>query len=357
MKLYAVILAGGKGERFWPMSRRSLPKQFIKLFGRHSLVVETSRRIRKLIPLHRQYYVLSKELAEILKKQLPVTDKNIIYEPLGKNTAPAIGLAAIYLQKIDPTGTMLVLPADHIITEQEKFLRCVKFAYELAQKDFLVTFGIPPTQPETGYGYINIAQEFQKKDDLVSYQVKRFVEKPDLRTAKGYLKSGKYFWNSGMFVFKIQTILDAYQTCLKDFYQDLRDFQKHLGTKREWQALIDLYEHAPSTSIDYGVLEKVSNIIMVKANFTWDDVGSWLALERHFPKDKGANVILGDVINAATVNSIIVNDQGLIATMGVQDLIIVKTHDVVLVMNKREAPKLKELIAEISRNPEFLKYL
>ncbi|MCS7258125.1 MAG: mannose-1-phosphate guanylyltransferase [candidate division WOR-3 bacterium] len=357
MNLYAVVLAGGKGERFWPMSRSNLPKQFIRLFGKDSLVVATAKRIGKLVPIERQYFVLSKSLSLILKKQIRISRKNIIYEPVGKNTAPAIGLAVAYLEKIDPQGTVIVLPADHIIKDTDKFCRCVKFAYELAQKDYLITFGIPPTAPETGYGYINIKEEFQRDNGLLSYKVWRFVEKPDIKTAQKYLKSGKYFWNSGMFVFKIKTILDAYKICLPDFYRHLKEYQKHIGTKTQNEALNNLYYNAPATSIDYAVLEKVSNIIMIKANFYWDDVGSWLALERHFSKDSSGNVILGDVVNYNTQNSIIVNDKGLIATMGIDDLVVVRNQDVILVMSKAQAMQLKELIKEIAKNSRFQKYL
>jgi mannose-1-phosphate guanylyltransferase len=357
MRLYAVILAGGKGERFWPKSRAQQPKQFIKLFGKNSLIVETSRRIKPLIPLIRQYYVLSPNLGQLLKKELKIKKKNLIYEPYGKNTAPAIALAAIYLEKLDPKGTMVVLPADHIIKEREKLLECLEFASGLAEKNYLITFGILPTIPETGYGYIEIGQELETHGEFVSYKVKRFVEKPDLETAEEYLASGRYLWNSGIFVFKINTILNAIRECLPDFYGHLLEFKKTLGSKKEKRALKKLYAEAPGTSIDYAVLEKISNIAVIKANFSWDDVGSWLAVERHFPQDALKNVKLGTVVAHQTKNSIIVADTGLVATMGIENLIVIQTKDVTLVMKKEDASNLKELIKMIAQDKKNLKYL
>ncbi|MEO0091518.1 MAG: mannose-1-phosphate guanylyltransferase [candidate division WOR-3 bacterium] len=357
MKLYAVILAGGKGERFWPMSRKDFPKQFIALFGKDSLLQMTYKRIRKIVPTKNQFFVISQSLAKILKQQITIPRSNIIYEPIGKNTAPAIALAAIYLQTIDPDGTMIVLPSDHLIKNEQDFYQDVKFAYEIAQKDYLVTFGIPPTSPETGYGYIHIGKEFSHQNKQVSYFGLKFVEKPNLSLAKKYLRAKTYLWNSGMFVWRISTILQAIKEHLPEFYEKLIDFQKTINTPKEKKSLEKLYQQAPATSIDYAVLEKSQNIVVVKANFIWDDVGSWLALERHFTKDNANNIILGKVCYKDTEDSIIVSNKDLIATMGVKNLIIVQTNDALLVISKEKAAELKDLIKIIGQNKDGIHYL
>lgn len=357
MKLNAVILAGGKGERFWPKSRTNFPKQFVSLFGKDSLIQSTYKRIQKIVPVYDQYYVIPTNLIPLLKKQIPLLTKNIIDEPVGRNTAPAIGLAAIYLEKLAPNSTMFVLPADHIIQDEKAFADCVKFADAIAQQGYLVTFGIPPATPDTGYGYINVGRHYQSYKSIKSFYGKRFVEKPDLALAKKYLRAKTYFWNSGMFIWQISAILDAIKQCLPDFYQNLKKFQQYIGTRKEETMLKKMYEQAPATSIDYAVLEKVKNIVVVKANFVWDDVGAWAALERHFTKDKSGNVTVGKVFCQDTQNSIVISDQDIVATMGVANLIIVKTKDAVLVVSKEKSAQLKELINQIKQDKTATKYL
>lgn len=356
-KFFVVVLAGGKGERFWPKSRTDFPKQFVSLFGKDSLIQQTYKRINKIITINNQYFVIPQNLVTILKKQIPVKNKNIIIEPMGRNTAPAIALAAIYLEKISPDATMIVLPADHLIEQEEKFFDCVKTAYDIAQKDELVTFGIPPSSPDTGYGYIKVGKRYKVKGKIQSFYGKRFVEKPNLKLAQKYLKAKTYFWNSGMFVWKVSAILEAVKKCLPELYDVLKYFQNFIGTSKEQKLLKKIYEKAPATSIDYAVLEKVKNIVIVKANFKWDDVGSWLALERHFDKDDCNNVKIGNCYTIDTHNSIVLCDKGLIALMGVKDLIVVQANDVTLILAKDKAPRLKELIKIIGQDLKGKKYL
>ncbi len=357
MRLFAVVLAGGKGERFWPKSRINFPKQFVSLFGEDSLIQQTYKRIKKIVAINNQYYVIPKRLVPILKKQIPIKGKNIIIEPSGKNTAPAIALAAIYLEKISLNATMVVLPADHLIENEKRFFDCVRFAYEIAQKGFLVTFGILPTTPDTGYGYIHIGKEYLIKNYIHSYNGLKFVEKPNLKRAREYIKAKTYFWNSGMFVWKVSSILIAIKQCLPEFYKILKDFQKYIGTKKEVSILEKIYKNAPATSVDYAVLEKMKNIIVVKANFIWDDVGNWQALERHFTKDKQGNVIIGKIFSQDTKNTIIVNDKDIIATMGINNLVIVKTGDALLIISKDKTSDLKEIIKQIRQDKNGYKYL
>lgn len=357
MNLKAIILAGGKGERFWPKSRTNFPKQFINLFGTDSLLQQTKKRIGKIINTRDQYFVIPGNLVRLLKKQIRIKDKNIIIEPMGRNTAPAIALAAIYLEKIAPNATMIVLPADHLIEQEEKFFDCVRSAYNIAQRGFLVTFGIPPTSPDTGYGYIEVGKKYDVYKGIQTFIGKQFVEKPNLELAEKYLKAKNYFWNSGMFVWKVSTIINAVRNCLPEFYKMLKEFQQYIGTKKEQTILEKIYQNAPATSIDYAVLEKVSNIVVVKANFLWDDVGSWLALARHFDKDKNGNIRLGKCYVKDTVNSIILGDKGIIGLMGVKDLIVVQTKDATLVISKDKAGQLKDLIKLIGQDKTGKKYL
>lgn len=356
-KLYAVILAGGKGERFWPKSRANFPKQFVALFGKDSLVQQTYKRVKKIIPIQNQLFVIPRELVSMLKKQIPVKSCNIINEPFGRNTAPAIALAAIYLERIASDSTMIVLPSDHLIEDEQNFFACVRFAYEIAQKDYLVTFGIPPAAPDTGFGYIHIGKEFSKQESISSYNGLKFVEKPNQKTAEAYLKAKTYFWNSGMFVWRVSAILEAVKKCMPEFYISLKNFQKYIGTNKEASLLRKIYAKAPATSIDYAVLEKVKNIVVVKANFSWDDVGSWQALERHFPKDESGNIRLAHFYGKDTENSIILSDHGMIATLGVKNLIIVQTKQATLILPKDKAAQIKELIKIIGKDKAGKKYL
>lgn len=357
MRLTAVVLAGGIGERFWPRSRANFPKQFVSLFGKDSLIQQTYQRINKIVNTKNQFYVIPNKLIPILRNQINLSNKNIIEEPFGRNTAPAIGLAAIYLEKIEPDGTMIVLPADHIIKNENAFIECIKFAYVIAQRDYLVTFGIPPSSPETGYGYMHVGKQYLTHKGIISYYGDKFVEKPNLALAKKYLQAKTYFWNSGMFIWKISAILEAIKSCQPKFYYDLKEFQNYIGTKKEKSMLKKMYRNAPATSIDYAVLEKVNNLIVLKANFVWDDVGTWSALERHFNKDKFGNVSIGKVINKDTKNSIVISDQDIVATLGIKDLIVVKTKDALLIVSKEKSAQLKELINQIKQDKIGKEYL
>ena len=340
--LYAIILAGGRGERFWPKSRRSFPKQFLRLFSKKSLLELTYERITPLIPSERQLYVVPRYLLPPLKEVMPILKReHILVEPEGKNTAPSIALAALHISKLNPETVMLILPADHLIEGRERFYECIKFAEEIAEEGYLVTFGIPPTRPDTGYGYIEVKGELERRGGLMAYKVKRFTEKPEKRLAEMYVKKGDYFWNSGMFVFKADSILSAFSSCLPEFYDRIEDYKKGRISLEE------LYRRAPSISIDYGIMEKAENIALVKANFVWDDVGSWLALERHLPKDLDNNAIFGKFYSMDTKNMIVYNEDGIVVGIGVQDLVIVKTKDVVLVCKKDRAPDIKNLLRKI----------
>lgn len=357
MELYATILAGGIGERFWPVSRRTFPKQFVPLFGKVSLIEQTRKRITRICPLNHQRYIIPYEMAKLLQLQTDVKPQNIIFEPYGKNTAPAIGLAAVYIYSVAPEAIMIVLPADHHIEPVNNFISSIRAACKIAQKGYFVTFGIPPNRPETGYGYIHIGDIIEKQGKITIHHAIEFKEKPSLDIALAYIQAKKFLWNSGMFVFKVSSILDGFKNYLPDFYYELQKFLRFIGTKKEKRMLEKLYRLAPTTSIDYAVMEKAKNIAVLKANFLWDDVGSWTALERHFPIQRGRNIILGENYGVDTKDSIIFSDEGIIASLGVENLVIVKSKDAVLVADKKRVGDLKALLKVIADSKSGMKFL
>jgi len=346
----AVIMAGGKGERFWPLSRENLPKQLLSLVGKRSLLQETVNRLQPLIPPQDILVVTRRPLGRDIKRQLPkVPKKNIISEPVGRNTAPCIGLAA---KKIKEDAVMVVLPADHIVKLRRKFLDTLKMAITLARETgSLITIGIKPTYPATGYGYIEAgAREKQKavSDKRQVFKVKRFVEKPDEKRAERFLKSGRFFWNSGMFVWKKSVILEAIRKYMPSLYYKLQMVSSKNINK--------LYPGLPNVSIDYGIMEKAKNRLVIPADFSWEDLGSWESLDRFFLRDGNKNSIMGRVSTIDTRNCIMVNRKGLLSAIGVSDLIVVSTEDVTLVFPKGKGQQVKKLVEKLRRAPKLRKY-
>ncbi len=357
MSFYAVILCGGRGERFWPKSRRALPKQFIELFGRGSLTRDTSERVKRLIPLERQLFVTPADFGPIVRRQLRVGARNLVFEPVGRNTAPAIGLAAAYLARRDPRSTMAVLPADHLIENRAEFGRCLKLAYEVAQQGMLVTFGVPPQRPDTGYGYIKLGQKLAGSGSLAAHVVEGFREKPDLLTAQGYIADGNYAWNSGMFVWRTDAILGALERYQPELHAGLARFSRAIGTKSESAALKRFYAGVKAISIDYAVMERAENVAAVRATFDWDDVGSWLALERHIKPDAMDNHCDGAFVGKDAAGCIVDSDAGIVAALGVKDLVIVRAGDAVLVADRNRLDGIKEMLALIAADRKLARYL
>lgn len=349
--MWVVVLAGGRGERLWPASRHSRPKQFLNLLGGEPLIELTHRRASSLTRLSRQLYVVPEDLSGPLKQALPeLGEENLLLEPEGKNTALAIGLAAWHISLDWPKEEILVLPSDHLITQEEEFKRCVEFGASLAREGWLITFGVPPTRPEPGYGYIQIGGEVAQEAGLHAYRVTRFKEKPSYPTARRYL-SGGHLWNTGIFLWRADALLSAMELHMPGLFDGLKQYAPAIGTDREMEARQALYRTAPSTSIDYGVLEHAKNLAVVQANFGWDDLGSWLALERHLPQDLDRNVIFGDTCLMDVKGSIIWSDSGLVACLGVEGLVVVKVGDVVLVAEKGRVQGMKRFLERL--DPEF----
>jgi mannose-1-phosphate guanylyltransferase len=350
--LVAVIMAGGKGERFWPRSRGLHSKQLLPITGRRTMIQETVKRISPLISSDNIFVVAGQELSKRIKEQLPeLKRENLILEPFGRNTAAAIGLAAIAIKKINKEAIMVVLAADHLVREKGKFLRSILTAAHVAKEGKLVTLGITPTRPETGYGYIETGKRINAQgtsEDSEIYTVKRFVEKPDEARAKKYLQSGKYLWNSGMFIWKVKSILQSIKEHIPRLYQGLEEISAARGDSRRKEVTLKVYKELENISVDYGIMEKSKNVFVVKADFHWDDVGSWLSMERIHKKDKDGNVIQGKFVGIDTSRCILIGKKQLIAAVGISDLIVVSTPEAVLICPRERAQDVKKLVSKLA---------
>jgi mannose-1-phosphate guanylyltransferase len=350
--MWVVVLAGGRGERLWPASRCNRPKQFIGLLDGPPLIQLTYRRALSLVPLDHQLYVVPERLSSKLRQALPeILEANLLLEPEGKNTALACGIAAQQIALKRPDEELLVLPSDQLITQEEEFKRCVEFGRGLAKEGWLVVFGVPPTRPETGYGYIQLGPELVRSNNYSAHRVERFKEKPSYRLARRYLASGAHLWNSGIFLWRADVFLEALRTHMPELFEPLQHYRPKVGTDKERRARRALYRAAPKTSIDYGVLEHAQNLAVVRATFDWDDLGSWLALERWLPKDLDRNVSFGHTCLMDVKDSIIWSDSGYVAGLGVEGLVVVKANNLVLVAKKERIQGLKQLIERLG--PEF----
>ncbi len=348
MKITAVIMAGGKGERFWPKSRENHPKQFLSLtHDGETMIQKTVKRIGSLVEQKDIFIVTNECYKKIVMEQLPdVPEENILSEPYRKNTAPCIAFATEIIRKKYDDAVMMVLPADHLIKDESAYTRTLCSAIATAtEKNNLVTIGITPTYPETGYGYINLGE---KSGD--AYKVNRFVEKPDLCTAEKYLSSGDYLWNSGMFIWKASSIEERFKKYMPDVYEGAKKIGNAFGTENFEQILKTEYNKFVSESIDFGIMEKASDIYIVAGNFGWDDVGNWLAVERINQTDEHQNYTEGDVVSENCNNITVCGGKRLIATIGIKDVIIVDTDDAVLVCSKNNTQDIKKIIEHLKEN-------
>ncbi|MBP8594779.1 MAG: mannose-1-phosphate guanylyltransferase [Ruminococcus sp.] len=345
MKTTAVIMAGGRGERFWPKSRNSCPKQFLSLTSDgETMIQKTVKRLMPLVDIKDVYVVTNAAYKDLVLDQLSdIPEENILAEPCARNTAPCIAFAASVISRKYDDAVMLVLPSDHLIGYEDIYVNTLKKAISVAEEGKnLVTIGITPTYPETGYGYINFGQESGD-----AYEVKRFVEKPDLPTAKEYLSSGKYLWNSGMFVWKVSSIMADLKEFMPDIYEGALRIGEAFGTPGFTETLVKEFTAFRSESIDFGIMEKASNIFTIPGSFGWDDVGSWLAVERINETDDDKNYTEGDVITVDSKRTTICGGKRLVAAIGTRDIIIVDTDDVLLVCSKNNTQDVKKVIAKL----------
>lgn len=343
MNRYGVIMAGGGGTRFWPLSRKDLPKQFLNLTGTDILVNETIDRLAESVAKENIFVVTNATQAELMYQstQGRLQKNHILAEPAARNTSACIGYAAMEIVKKYGDGIMCIFPSDHYISESENFGIVIENAIKTAENtDQLVTIGIKPTYASTGYGYIRLC----KQTDKMYSKVEEFVEKPDVKTAKSYLKTGNYLWNSGMFLWKASTILRHFQELLPDVYACLIEIGDAMNTMNEEETIKRVYPTIPKISIDYGIMERSKDVLVVEGNFGWNDVGSWDALRALYDADENGNIIYGEQIHIDTKNCISYAKNKLIAALGVEDLIIVETDDAVLVCHKDKAQDVKKIV-------------
>lgn len=347
MKKTALIMAGGRGERFWPKSRKSFPKQFLALANDDRTMLQlTVERILPIVRMEDIFIATNESYRSLVLEQLPaLPEENILCEPVGRNTAPCIGLGAVKIARKYGDAVMFVLPSDHMIKYDLLFRRTLEDAAEIAESGSrLVTLGITPDYPETGYGYIKFDPE---KGLGRSFGVECFVEKPDLETAKEYLATERYLWNSGMFIWKASSILENLAAYMPELAAGLDRIGQSIGTGQEQETLLREFPAFPSVSVDYGVMEKASEIYVLPSSFGWDDVGSWPAVARIQPANEFGNVVSGSVVSVDTKNSIIQGGKKLIATVGVENLIIVDTPDALLVCEKDSAGEIKTVLEKL----------
>jgi mannose-1-phosphate guanylyltransferase len=353
--MYVVILAGGSGTRFWPLSRKRTPKQLISVFGGKSML---QRTIERVIPLKPKRILVvtnvlqAEESARQLKEYHRRARIDIIEEPVGRNTAPAIGLAASIIARYDPDGIMLTLPADHYIVNEEEFHATVRRGHEAARNGYLVTMGIEPVRPETGYGYIEADTHLRGGDG--PFPVKRFVEKPSLEKALEYLDSGNFYWNSGMFIWRVDVILDNIAALMPGLTAALAglSFSEDIWELEDLKPQIEeIYQEMKAESIDYGVMEKADNVVVIPASFGWSDVGSWSAIPEVVQADAQGNVIIGakNAISLDSADCLVSGGGRLVALVGVNDMIVIESDDALLVCAKERAQDVRQVVAELEK--------
>lgn len=346
MNVYGVIMAGGGGTRFWPLSRQEEPKQLLNLSGKELMVNETIDRIATIADKKNIFIVTNTTQVPKMRQATAsrIQENHILAEPSARNTSACIGYAALEIVKKYGDGIMTIFPSDHFIKNQPEFTRVLNEAIKVAEEeDKLITLGITPTYACTGYGYIR----FDKNDVGYAKQVVEFKEKPDEETAKEYVASGEYAWNSGMFIWKASTILKAFEELLPDVYACLTKIGDAMNTPDEQKVIAEVYPTIPSISIDYGIMEKSPDVKVISAEFGWNDVGSWDNLGVLYDEDANGNVVAGQHIGIDTTNSIVYSKKRLITTIGVDNLIVVETDDAILVCDKNKAQDVKLIVDQL----------
>jgi mannose-1-phosphate guanylyltransferase len=360
-KIIAVIMAGGVGTRFWPRSREKSPKQLLEIVGKGTMIQNTVKRLENVVHPRDIFIVTNRMQKAMVMKQLEnLPEENILVEPVGRNTAPCIGLAALHAKQVDPSAVMVVLPADHVILNRDEFSRVVHLATEIAfESRSLLTIGIKPTHPEIGYGYIQMFTEDGPQNPYSTkgaFRVKTFAEKPNLPTAERFLASGDFLWNSGMFVWRVDTILQEIERCLPELHADLKSIEPTMGNSSYQSTLEKVYGMIRGISIDYGVMEKAEKVYVIPGDFGWSDIGSWDEVFRLSGKDEHGNSITGKVIQKDTNNSYIFSPDKVVAVVGVDDLIIVNTSDALLICKRGKSQEVKE-VSDYLKRKQMNEYL
>lgn len=345
-------MAGGIGSRFWPASRTNHPKQFLDILGMgKTLLQQTYERYLHFIPKENIFIVTNEIYRNTIKEQLPdLTDNQILGEPVRRNTAPCVAYISYKIHQLNPNANLIVAPSDHIILKEEMFVEVMKKALKFVNKeDFMVTLGIRPTRPDTGYGYIQYDEDAEQMRGI--FKVKTFTEKPTLEIAQTFLKSGDFLWNSGMFIWNTKTILKSFKKYQPEMYDIFDEGKKLYNTDEEKKFISKAYTHCTNISIDYGIIEKADNVCVIPANFGWSDLGTWASLHEAYHKDylhnavKGKNVIIYDASNCM----VMAPDNKLVVLQGLEDYIVVDTPDALLICKKSEEQQIKEITAEIKK--------
>lgn len=348
--LYAVILAGGSGTRLWPRSRVDLPKQFLNLLDERTMLQEAVARVAPLVQIEQVFVITNREYLGLVQEQVPGLPRdNIILEISSKGTAPAIGLAAITLRRRDPGGVMAVLTADHVIHDCEQLRRALSCASRVTDEGYLVTLGIKASYPETGFGYIECGQLLRRSDDFRIHRVARFTEKPDLRTAQDFVDSGRYVWNSGMFIWRIDAILGEMERQMPALYHQLEYIASALGSPYQEERLSEVWPQITKQTIDFGVMEHARQVAVIPVEIGWSDIGSWAALLDLLPAGDNGNVLRGRHALIDTRGSLIDSPCRLVAAIGLEDMIVVDTPDVVLICPKSRAQDVRQIVDMLQR--------
>jgi len=349
---WACILSGGAGVRLWPKSRKTFPKQFLRIIGDKSFLEMTYDRVKRIIPPEKIHIVTHINYREHLRMLLKnVNDENLIFEPEQKETLACVSLACIHILKKDPDSVLGIFPSDHFISKIDRFESAIKKGYEIAKKGYIVCFGIAPTRADTNYGYIKLGKELEKG----VFTAERFVEKPDVKRAR-YLVKSKYFWNSGIYIFKISVFLKELKRYMPHYYDVFMRIFSSISTDGYIDELKKGYKLLDKISIDKAIMEKTKRLVVLTADFEWDDVGSWCAFERILSKDENGNVIKAEAITNETKNCIIFSDKFVIA-LGIKDIILISVDDAILVSHKSKEREIKEIIQTIALNEKYKKYL
>jgi mannose-1-phosphate guanylyltransferase/mannose-6-phosphate isomerase len=350
--IHAVILAGGRGTRFWPLSREAWPKQMLNILGEDTLLRQTVKRLDGFHPQLNIWIVTIESLAQDIRFHLKTLGKDadkirFIIEPLGRNTAPAVGLAAVTLNKISPDSIMIVMPSDHAIMDTKQFQEKLRLGVEVAEQGYLVTFGVKPDRPETAYGYIQSGHPLKESDNRI-FHVEKFLEKPDLKTADTFIHQGNFYWNSGIFVWKVSKILRDIEVHLPQLYQGLKKIEELKDLKDK--TFNEIYSSFDNISIDYGVLEKSRDVLVIPSDFGWSDLGSWTALDDILKKDKRGNILQGNSVDIDSKNSTVIACDRVIATIGLRDMVVVDTPDATLVSSKDKVQEVRKVVDALKKS-------
>ncbi len=360
---YAVILAGGGGTRLWPKSRKKTPKQFLKINGNKTMLQTTADRLTKQLDWDHIIVITNQLHADEIKQQLPeVPDKNIITEPEKKDTALAMLVGALYAKTLDPEAVVINSASDHVLSDSQEYWKVMKAAAKVAaEEDYLVTVGIAPTEPNTGFGYIKAGDDLKRLNRGLSlFKVENFTEKPNQATARAYISTGKYFWNANMYVWSADSIKKAFKKHMPDMYELTKDLDS-MTPEEFQQALADIYQQAEKISIDYAISEKADNLVLIPGDFGWNDIGYWKTVYELGRKDLNGNVIISDKDQVRTIavqsqHNLVHTNNRLVALLGVDDMVVIDTDEIILIAPKNRSQEVKKIVNRL-REEEQQEYL